>query len=161
MTGPRQPDDGAPARPPGPRPSAGYNTGADADLRKALDSIYDYNKTIITVATGTIALTATFLGKDLSVGSSLGLIISSWTCLGVSILMGMLGMGSYISQYAESNIKPRRGGVEYLSLLQILALVSGLVLLGLFAIDNARSRPPPAAPQPTLTAPADPTPSAR
>jgi hypothetical protein len=148
-----QPPAGQP--PPGQAPPAprggGYNTGTDADRRKALDSIYDYTKTVITVATGTVALTATFLGKDLYQGTSLGLIVASWTCLGVSILFGIVGMGTYISQYAESDIRPRRSGAEYASLVQVLGLVAGLVLLGLFALDNARSRPAPAAPAPATS----------
>src|SRR4051794_34756389 len=134
-----------PVRPPrkaAPSAPGGYNTGTDADRRKALDSIYDYNKTVITIATGTVALTATFLGKDLYQGTALPFIILSWVCLGASILFGIVVMGAYISQYAESDIRPRRSSIEYLSLVQVLSLIFGLVLLGLFAIDNARSRPP-------------------
>src|ERR687890_1659209 len=125
MTGPPHDKDsiGAPG---------GYNTGKDADRRKALDSIYDYNKTVITIATGTVALTATFLGKDLYRGTALPLIIASWVCLGASILFGIVVMGAYISQYSESDIRPRRSSIEYLSLIQVLSLISGLVLLGLF-----------------------------
>jgi hypothetical protein len=119
-------------------PPAGnkYNQGADADLRKALDSIYDYGKTLITLATGTVALSATFLGKDLFHGRATSWLIASWISLLVSIVIGIIGMGQYISQYAESDIRPRRSGAEYVSLMQVLTLLAGLVCLVYFAIQN-------------------------
>lgn len=116
---------------------APYNAGEPSDLRKALDSVYDYNKALITVATGTVALSATFL-KDLYAGEALGLLIAAWTTLGVSVFAGMIGMGAYVSQYAESDLRPRRALPEYASLVQLLAVVVGLCLLGGFAIENAR-----------------------
>jgi len=114
----------------------GYNQGKDEDRRKALDSIYDYIKTLITLATGTIALSATFLAKDMPHSKGVWWLISSWIVLGASILMGIIGMGQYISQYAESSIKPRHSGAEYLSLVQVLALWGGLACLAYFAVQN-------------------------
>ncbi|MGW4212045.1 hypothetical protein ACWEIJ_28900 [Lentzea sp. NPDC004789] len=128
----------------------GYNSGDTADLRKALDSTYDYNKTLITLATATTALSATFLGKDLYLGSHLGTLIFSWVFLGCSMLAGVVGMGSYISQYAESNIKPRRSAVEYSGLVQVLSLMVGLTLLAVFAVQNTSGRTP-VAPQTSTT----------
>lgn len=113
-----------------------YNKGNDADLRKALDSIYDYNKTLITLATGTIALSATFLAKDVSHSKSVNWLIASWVVLLISIVIGIIGMGQYINQYAESAVKPRRSGAEYISLFQILALLGGLACLVYFAVQN-------------------------
>lgn len=130
------------------RPDAaqsGYNSGDAADVRKALDSAYDYNKTLITLATATAALSATFLGKDLYYGSHLGTLVTAWVLLGVSMFAGVVGMGGYISQYAESNIKPRRSTVEYSSLVQVLSLMAGLALL---AVQNTSSRTPVPAPSP-------------
>lgn len=116
--------------------SSEYNQGNDADLRKALDSIYDYNKTLITLATGTIALSATFLGKDLFHGKGVSWLIASWVVLLISIALGIIGLGQYISQYAESQIKPRRSGAEYISLGQVLTLLAGLGCLVYFAVQN-------------------------
>jgi hypothetical protein len=113
-----------------------YNSGNADDRRKALDSVYEYNKTLITVATGTIALSATFL-KDLYAGKALGVLIASWILLALSVFAGMIGMGGYISQYAESDIQPRRALPEFASLAQLLGVVTGLALLGIFAIQNA------------------------
>jgi hypothetical protein len=129
----------------------GYNKGSIADRKKALDSINDYNKTLITLATGTVALSATFLGTSLYHGASLDSLIASWIVLGVSVFMGLLGLGSYVSQYAESEVKPRRSVLEVFSLLQVLALLAGLGLLGSFAIDNAthsQTAPSPVHPMP-------------
>src|SRR3712207_581915 len=109
-----------------------YNTGSENDRRKALDSIYDYNKTLITLATGTIALSATFLGEELYRGVALPFVIWSWATLGMSVLVGVVGLGAYISQYAESDVRPRRGASEYLSLVQVITLLAGLILLGMF-----------------------------
>lgn len=116
--------------------SSEYNSGDRDDLRKALDAIYDYNKTLITVATGSVALSATFL-KDLYQGRSIHLLAISWIVLGVSVLAGMIGMGGYVSQYAESRPRPRRGLPEYASLIQLLGVVVGLSFLAVFAVRNA------------------------
>lgn len=122
-------------------PPAGkrYNQGTDSDLRKALDSIYDYVKTLITLATGTIALSATFLSKDLFNERAASWLVASWIVLLVSILMGIVGMGQYISQYAESDIRPRRSAAEYISLVQVLTLVAGLACLVYFATQSTPS----------------------
>jgi hypothetical protein len=129
----------APPPPPEPsRPPAGrsYNKGSGEDLRKALDAISDYNKTLITIATGTVALTATFL-KDLYHGHSINFVVAAWIVLGVSVLAGMISMGDYISQYAETDLRPRRGVAEYASLVQLLCVLTGLGLFGYFAVQNA------------------------
>ena len=120
---------------------AEYNQGSADDKRKALDAAYDYNKTLITLATGTIALSATFLGTALYQGVELAWLIASWAVFGASIVLGLLGLGAYISQYAESDARPRRSAVEVFSLLQVLAVITGLALLGYFAIKNAEHRP--------------------
>jgi hypothetical protein len=121
---------------PAPVTASRYNRGKDEDLRKALDSIYDYNKTLITLATGTIALSATFLGKNVSHSKSVNWLIASWVVLLISIVIGIIGMGQYISQYAESKVAPRRSGAEYVSLFQVLALLGGLACLVYFAVQN-------------------------
>jgi hypothetical protein len=115
---------------------SGYNRGTQSDLRKALDTIYDYNKTLITLATGTIALSATFLDKNLFHGKAAPWLIASWATLLFSILIGIIGMGQYINQYAESRIRPRHSGAEYISLIQVLALLAGLTCLVFFAVQN-------------------------
>jgi hypothetical protein len=40
------------------------------------------------------------------------------------------------NQYAESDIKPRHSLAEFLSLLQVLALLGGLACLAYFAVKN-------------------------
>jgi hypothetical protein len=119
-----------------PKRAGGYNQGAGSDLRKALDAVNDYNKTLITIATGTVALTATFL-KDLYHGRSINFLVASWSVLGLSVLAGMVSMGDYINQYAETKISPRRGVAEYASLVQFLGVLTGLGLFGYFAVRNA------------------------
>jgi hypothetical protein len=113
-----------------------YNTGQPEDLRKALDSFSDYNKLLITIATGTVALSAVFL-KDIYKGVALTYLIWSWALLGVSFFLGVVAVGQYINQLAESQIKVRRGLLEVLSLLQFVALMVGLGCFGVFAVQNA------------------------
>lgn len=124
---------------PGHSGSMSYNTGTGEDRRKALDAILEYNKTLITLATGTLALSATFIGKELYRGRSVRWLVFSWIALGVSLLFGAVGIGAHISQYAESDIQPRRSQSEYFSLGQLVTLAAGLAMLGYFAIDNSTS----------------------
>jgi hypothetical protein len=83
-------------------------------------------------------------------GSHLSLLVLSWLSLGCSMLAGVVGMGGYISQYAESDIRPRRSAVEYCSLVQVLALMLGLTLLAIFAVQNASNRTQPSLPPPVV-----------
>jgi hypothetical protein len=71
----------------GPVTTNEYNEGSDEDRRRALDSIYDYIKTLITLATGTVALSATFLAKDMPHSKGVWWLISSWIVLGAKINM--------------------------------------------------------------------------
>ena len=117
-------------------PGRTYNGGKGDDLRKALDSIYDYTKTLITLATGTIAISATFLGKDFSHGHATRWLIASWITLLASIVVGIVGIGRYTVNTRESEIRPRHSLVETLGLIQVLALLAGLALLVYFATQN-------------------------
>lgn len=118
-----------------PAPAAGYNSGSLDDRRKALDAISDYVKTLITIATGSVALSATFL-KDLYHGRALSLLVWAWSLLGASVLFGLVAIGGVVAQLAESDLRPRRGIVEYMALLQLLAALAGLALFAWFAVRN-------------------------
>jgi hypothetical protein len=117
-----------------------YNTGTGEDRRKAIDAISDYNKLLISLATGTIVLSATFLEKFYR-GTSLHLLILAWAALGLSVVFGLFSYGEYINQLAESNIKPRHGRLEILSLFQWGELFAGVVLFGFFVVNNVTKKP--------------------
>jgi hypothetical protein len=112
-----------------------YNTGDEKDRRHALDGITDFTKLLITLATGTIVLSATFLEKFYK-GHSLALLIAAWSTIALSVILGVLALGQAISQFSESDIRPRRSAVEVLNLLQFLAFLAGIVMFSIFAVNN-------------------------
>lgn len=121
-------------------PKSDYNQGSETDRRSALAAIDDFTKLLITLATGTVALSATFLSQFYR-GRDLTLLVLAWLSLGVSILAGSLAHGSRISQLAESRIKPRRSALEGLNLLQWLLLLGGGAAFGVFVISNVTAKP--------------------
>jgi len=131
-----QPQEPAAAAPAGRKQ---YNAGSEDDLRKALDAISDYIKTLITIATGSVALSATFLA-NLYHGRAISVLVSAWSVLGISVVFGLVAIGEVIAQLAESSLRPRRGALEYLALLQLLALLAGLALFAWFAVSNVTAK---------------------
>jgi hypothetical protein len=121
--------------------SSEYNKGEPEDRRRALSGAVDYTKLLTTLATGTIVLTATFLGEFYA-GHMLSLLIASWAALGLSVLAGLVAFGEYISQLAESKLQVRRGLMEGANLLQWFLLVAGVALFAIFAVSNVTSSPP-------------------
>lgn len=114
---------------------ASYNTGDETDRRKALDGIFDFTKLLISLATGTVVLSATFLEKFYK-GVALNLLIASWASLGASVVLGLIAAGAYIAQLAESDIRPRRSALEILNLLEWLFLIGGITALAVFTVKN-------------------------
>lgn len=117
-----------------------YNQGSDDDKRAAVSAISDYTKLLITLATGAVALSATFLSQFYR-GHWLAGLVWSWSLLGGSIFFGAIAIGAVISQLAESNVKPRRGALEVLNLAQLLLLLVGVGLFAGFAVANATAAP--------------------
>lgn len=92
----------------------------------------------MTLAAGTVALSATFLGQGLYRGVALNWLYAAWSALALSVFLGSVLFGKYISDLAESvDPKPRQGLMEILSFLQFILLLAGFVCLGVFAIKNA------------------------
>ena len=71
-----------------------HNSGSEADRKQALEGIFAYNKTLMALATGTVALSATFLSKGLYQGKDLWMIEASWATFGVSLFLGLVALGS-------------------------------------------------------------------
>jgi hypothetical protein len=130
-----------------------YNTGTPEDLRKALEAFAEYNKLLITLATGTVVLSATFLEKFYT-GKSLHLLIASWSSLGLSVVLGVITLGESINQLAESRFRIRRGTLEVLSLLQWLSVFAGVGLFAAFVINNVTSSPSTTGRNGSIAAPA-------
>jgi hypothetical protein len=125
------------------------NQGADEDKRAALSAIGSMGNVLVTVATASLALSATFLG-DLYSGQSRPSLWTGWVLLLVSLLLGLLALGQQINMLAESKLLPRGGSLEVLSLLQLLTVLAGLAFLASFAFDNVTARTPERCKQPVI-----------
>lgn len=117
-----------------------YNSGREQDRREALSSAVGQSRLLLTVAAGTIVLSATFL-TAIYVGRSLCLLIAAWILLGISMFAGFVVHGEYTAQLAESDLTVRRGRLEKEMLAQLLAALAGLFCFGLFVLGNVSAGP--------------------
>jgi len=116
------------------------NAGSEQDRRAALDSVAQWTNVIIGLSTGSVMLSATFLGR-LYQGEAFWILVSSWGLFGLSIFSGVLVMGQRIAQLAESDLRVRGGPLEYLALLQWGSFVAAVVLFLIFALQNVPAGP--------------------
>jgi hypothetical protein len=107
----------------------------ERDPYRGLEAALEFSKLLVTLATGSIVLSATFLEKFYR-GHDRWELIASWTSFGVSVFVGLLVFGQYISQLEAENLKVRRGPLEVLSLIQMATLLAGMAFLALFAVTN-------------------------
>jgi hypothetical protein len=112
---------------------------ANGDKREALDAGLRLARLLLSVAAGTIVLSATLL-QTIYVGRSQHLLEVAWILLAVSLLLGYLGHGQYVTQLDNSNLKTK-GRFERLSLFQFLFLFAGLGLFAIFVAINLRAGP--------------------
>jgi hypothetical protein len=110
------------------------------DQRQALQGVVDYTKLLITLATGTVVISATFLDKFYA-GEDKGLLIAGWVLLGVSVFAGFLAHGHYISKLGRSNLAVKGGGMETSNLVQLGCVVFGVVLFTIFVLFNLTAQP--------------------
>lgn len=122
-----------------PSPSI-WNRGTADDRREALSAAVEYAKLLVTLTTGTVVLSATFLDK-FYFGTSLWLLLVAWALLGVSILFGLGVQGEYVTRMAESDLTIRHTSMENTTLAQWISGVLGLLLFGLFVALNITAPP--------------------
>src|SRR5262249_40939471 len=113
-----------------------YNTGGKDDKRAALATIATYTNSLLTLATATIALSATFL-KDLYHGQVLWAVLVAWGLLAASMIIAFLALGQNITLFAESDLRPRRGLLEILGLVHLTLVLAGLAFFAFFAVQNS------------------------
>lgn len=123
----------------GPSPTV-WNQGEADDLKTALGAAVDYAKLLVTLATGTVVLSATFLDK-FYFGRSLWLLVAAWSLLGLSILCGLGVMGEFVSRMAESDLTIRHTSMEATTLAQWFTGVGGLLAFGVFVALNITAPP--------------------
>lgn len=105
---------------------------------KALDAALEWSKQITTLATGTLVLSATFI-KDLfaKIIYCKSIILTCWVLMGVSILFGILYLGSLCSLLSSGkkfNIYEAPSVV--LAVIQVSAFILGLASFVFFVFQN-------------------------
>ena len=111
------------------------NTGSEQDRRAALQAIADWTRIVTSLSAGSIMLSATFL-QQFYQGEAFWLLVSSWELFGLSVFVGLIGMGQRISQLAESDFRVRGGTLENLGLIQSGAFLAAVITFFLFALQN-------------------------
>lgn len=114
----------------------------DERRKKAFDFVSDYTKQLITLATGIIALTVTFLGEELKNGSVLSkvFLIVSWAlftvsiCSGVMRLMAMTANLDPIDPALRPALTITTRNVRNRGIWQILTFLGALLFSTLFGI---------------------------
>jgi hypothetical protein len=98
--------------------------------------IATYATSLLTLATGTIALSATFLG-NLYRGQDLWTLLVAWALLAASMVVAFLTLGQGISLLAESDLRPRHGLLEGMGLIHLILVLAGLAFFAVFAVQNS------------------------
>jgi len=112
----------------------------DGDKREALSSVQGLGRLLLSVAAGTIVLSGTLL-QSIYVGHCLVLLEIAWTLLGVSLVLGYLVHGQYITQLNKSDLTVRKGRIEKFSRFQFFLVFAGLVMFAIFVAINLGSGP--------------------
>jgi hypothetical protein len=108
----------------------------------ALQSYVDLAKLEITLATGTVVFSGTFL-KDLlgasirSAGPPFQVLFLSWGLLVLSIVVGLFFVGRSVTLLASDNVKADDAWLDWFGRAQQGAFLFGLVLFGIFAWASA------------------------
>jgi hypothetical protein len=112
------------------------------DQRKAFELADGWAKLIATLASATVALTATFI-KDIFPDndplSSKAYLFGAWAMLLASVLLAPLVLGSLVSELsANRSAGPdiQSPTIRILSILQFLAFFAGLALFAVFVGKN-------------------------
>lgn len=108
-----------------------------------LDAIVGFMKLEITLATGSVVLSATFL-DSIYRGHSIWSLIVAWVLFGLSIIFGFLVHGEYITRLISQNLEVRRGErIEIWALLQTVFLFAAFAFFASFAVANVTLNPVP------------------
>ncbi|HEX8082828.1 MAG TPA: hypothetical protein VF529_00970 [Solirubrobacteraceae bacterium] len=117
-----------------------YNAGEQDDRRAAMAAATDYAKLLVTLATGAVLFTATFLDRIFT-GHDQWMLLVAWLLLAFSVFFGTYAIGSHISQLAESDLRARRSAIENACLAQFVALVLGAGFFAAFVVRGIDAAP--------------------
>jgi hypothetical protein len=108
--------------------------------QEALSSVVRLARLLLSLAIGTIVLSATLL-QTIYVGRCLLLLEIAWFLFGVSLVWGYRVHARYITQLNESDLSLRNGPIEKFSRNQVLSVAAGLILFAIFVAVNIGSGP--------------------
>ena len=122
-------------------------TPDDGDLqlnrRTALTEIGGFAGTLITVTVGTLALSATLLNASDTRGN-MTFLYAGWIVLIASIIFGVFALLQQIGMLAKPHLDdPIVGFLPVFNAVQLVCVIAGLVLLGLFAKQSLADGPWP------------------
>ncbi|MBL8707150.1 MAG: hypothetical protein JNM30_20015 [Rhodospirillales bacterium] len=112
----------------------------DERQKKAFDLATEIAKQIITLSSGILALSITFYEKIATKIGSLNLLYCSWGAFLLAIILCIFTLGALAGQ-----LDPSRGSasptiygstVRWLSILQNLAFVAGVVMMIIYAVSS-------------------------
>ncbi len=116
----------------------------DADKKemriKAVESALEWSKQITTLATGTLVLSGTFI-KDLFSGQIVwkGFILACWIGMGISVLFGILYLGSLcylLSSSKKAEQLDIYGSGRIIGVIHVLTFFLGLAAFIVFLTKN-------------------------
>lgn len=109
-------------------------------LTKAVESALEWSKQIITLSTGTLVISGTFIRNVFSgVIASKAWIFWSWALLSVSILTGILYLGTLckmLNDGKSENLDIYSWPSRFFALIHVLSFFSGMVLFVIFIYMN-------------------------
>jgi len=114
--------------------------GGDEEKREALRSVVNLARLLLSLAVGTIVLSATLL-QTIYVGRCLLLLEIAWLLLGVSLFYGYRVHARYITQLNRSELTVTGTKIERFSRNQVLSIAAGLILFAIFVAINIDSGP--------------------
>ena len=114
----------------------------------ALKAVVDLARLEITLAMASIVLSGTLLGLEqgrtgsktqgpLIAGPALDFLVAAWILLGLVVVFGVLTVARYVEVVGQDDGDAGALTLVVLGVLQQLALISGIILFGLFAYRMA------------------------
>ncbi|MFA4819957.1 MAG: hypothetical protein WC613_03275 [Candidatus Aenigmatarchaeota archaeon] len=103
---------------------------------EALKSAESLSKQIMTLSTGIIVLSATFLKDFFSKPIHLEILGASWIFLSISIILGLLSLGAIIDNMNRHKYDIHEGHARKMTLIQEIAFFLGIIGFWVFALLN-------------------------
>ena len=104
--------------------------------KDSIKLVQDITKQLITLASGILVLSATFLSDIIRSPSSSILLTLSWTSITLSIVAGLLTLSSLVNNLKKNIYEAFRKETTLPAIFQWVFFVSGIVLFWIFIVVN-------------------------